>query len=73
MENLIHSLTGSHASNIETIKRDIDAEREKWEMGFRSVTREREALKETVNQLTGRIAQVAQRVNHNDLNISREY
>ena len=66
----IHNLTQSHAADIGIIQRDIDAEREKREMGFSNVTRKREMLTTQVNRLTGEIEQITERLDHTDRNVS---
>ena len=66
----IHNLTQSHAADMGIIQRDIDAEREKREMGFSNATRKREMLTAHVNRLTGEIEQITLRLDHTDRNVS---
>ena len=66
----IHNLTQSHAADIGIIQHDIDAEREKREMGFSNVTRKLEMLTTHANRLTGEIEQITERLDHTVRNVS---
>ena len=69
----VHSLSESHAADIDNLKETIDQERDERKISFSNITQEQQILSVDINHLTGQMSQVLQIIDDSVKNISSEY